>query len=310
MISRARALAVPALLLAAVSGLAQGQDKPAVLVFDASVSYVAGARGRVGFDRLPAEGELAVWVEEGGRRGDIAATVLGGLAGGAMGAAAGAGLAEGRMQALRNDSIAGLRRAMERDDRLRQRMEEELRASMQANGYAVSRTVQVPTLRQGAVSRVLSKPADGVCVAVQTYPAADLVTLSWDDRHLLLSLDVRIYRHNGSERMPIREVRRRSVRFVGQGAPAGVDALAYWSDQDGAAFIAQLESGLQQLLPMVWDETLEVPQVPGKEVARLQVGGTTLTFPGRVWKQEGGYAYLYNKDGGITVVATQALPVR
>ncbi|KRD79383.1 hypothetical protein [Lysobacter sp. Root983] len=61
---------------------------------------------------------------------------------------------------------------------------------------------------------------------------------------------------------------------------------------------------------MVWDETLEVPQVPSKEVARLQVGGTTLTFPGRVWKQEGGYAYLYNKDGGITVVATQALPVR
>lgn len=310
MISRARALALPALLFAAVSGLAQGQDKPAVLVFDASVSYVAGARGREGFDRLPAEGELAVWVEEGGRKSGMAATVLGGLAGGAMGAAAAAGFAKGRLQELRNNSIAGLRRAMERDDRLRQRMNEALRASMQANGYTVSRTVQVPTLRQGAVSRVLSKPADGVCVAVQTYPASHLVTLSWDDRHLLLSLDVRFYRHNGSERMPIREVRRRSVRFVGQRSPAGVDALAYWSGQDGAAFIAQLESGLQQLLPMVWDETLEVPQVPGKEVARLQVDGTTLTFPGRVWKQEGGYTYLYNKDGGITVVSTEALPVR
>lgn len=284
----------------AVSPLAAwGQDKPAVLMYDESADTVSGARGRAGFERLPASGEKPVWTD--GKQWDDVAVSL--LAGGGI---VGGGIADVRAQEQRNDSIGPLRAAMTRDDRLRKLIEGSLSGGAQEHGYVLTRTVRSYGLSQGSVSRVLTAPKDGTGIAVQNTPAAQMVTLSWDDRQLLLAMDVRFYRHNGSDRMPIRETGRRVVRYVGPQSPAGTDPVAYWSGQDGARFLAQVEQGMQRLLPLVWDDTLETAKASRKDTTSLQIGQSTQSFPGRLWKQEGGYAYLYNKDGGITVVATDA----
>ena len=280
---------------------AWAQDKPAVLIYDESAATVSGARMLTGFERLPEPGEKPVWTD--GTRWDNVATGL--LTGAVVGSLiVGGGVADVREQEQRNRSIAALRASMTRGDRLRELVEGSLSDSAQAQGYSLKNTVRSYGLNQGSVSRVLSGPKDGTGIAAQSMPGAQMVTLSWDDRQLLLAIDMRFYRHNGSDRMPIREAGRRIVRFVGTQSPAGRDPVAYWSEQDGARFLDQVEQGMQRLLPLVWEETADAPKVSRKDTTPLQIGQSTQSFPGRLWKQEGGYAYLYNKDGGITVVAT------
>ncbi|KRA20394.1 hypothetical protein [Lysobacter sp. Root604] len=302
LIKRHRAVGALAIFLALSSGQAWSQDKPAVLMFDDSMDTVSGARMRLGFERLPAENEHPVWTD-GSLADDVAVALLagGGLVGG--------GIAEARKQEQRNDSIAPLRQAMERGDRLRLLIDTALEGAVRGQGYTITQTVRSNSLSQGAVSRILTKPEDGMGIAVQRTPAVQLVTLSWDNRQLFLAMDLRFYKHGGGVRMPIREKGRRVVRYVGPQSPTGVDPLAYWSAQDGTAFLAQVELGLQHLLPLVWDETLDIPNVSRKDTTMLQIGQGVQTFPGRLWKQEGGYAYLYNKDGGVTVVATEPAQV-
>ncbi|UHQ25004.1 hypothetical protein LVB77_10155 [Lysobacter sp. 5GHs7-4] len=276
---------------------AWAQDKAAVLIYDESAATVSGARMLTGFERLPEPGEKPVWTD-GSRLDDIGVNLLAG------GGLIGAGIADARAQEQRNTSIAALRTAMTRDDRLRDLIESSVSDAARAQGFASSRAVRSRGVNQGSISRVLTAPKDGTGIAVQNAPGLQMVTLSWDDRQLLLAMDVRFYRHNGSDRMPIRETGRRLVRYVGPQSPAGTDPVAYWSAQDGARFLAQVELGLQRLQPLVWDETLEPAKASRKDTTSLQIGQSTQSFPGRLWKQEGGYAYLHNKDGGITVVAT------
>lgn len=292
--------AAAATVLLCVCGTGHAGGKPAVLMFDSSIGQVSGALGRIGFERKPRGGERAYWETMGGVVDDAAVTAVAMLA---MGAVMGAGVANVRAEAQRNASIDRLRKAVAEDNKLRRLFESEVRGSVEAQGYEIHRTLRANDLVAGFVVRGLEKPEDGTAIVLHS-PDGPMVSLSWDDRQPLLAMDVRTYVRRDVGQLPIQERSRRQVRYVGRNSPAGQDARNYWATDGGAPFMAEVSAGLQHMLPLLWDDTIEVPKVRRKETTLLRIDGETLSFPGRLWKEADGVAYLFNSDKGITIVAT------
>jgi hypothetical protein len=193
-------------------------------------------------------------------------------------------------------------------DRLKTAVEDALRASVAANGYAIQRTLRADGMSKAHVYQGLTKPSDGLAIVAQQPKAIPTIALSWDDRQPLLAIDLYFYERWEGKKLTVREKRRRMLRYVGDQAPAGQDPRAYWAANDSAAFVSQVQTGLSHLLPLAWDTTIDVPKVKRKETTTLQIDGAPQVFSGRLWKQEGGIAYLYNDDEGITVVAIAGAP--
>ncbi len=300
----------PALVLAAAALLASllpaailAQDKPAVLLMEDTMARPFGARARLGFERHVIGDELPVWVDPDGKfDSSLAALAVGG---GILGFAVG----DAHAQRERDATIKPLIDGVSKDERLRTMMENELRASVKSQGYAIHRAMRGDGMGKQHVYVGLAKPSDGLAVVVQQPGGIPIVALSWDNRQPLLAMDIYFYERWEGKKLTVREKARRAVRYVGYQAPAGQDPRTYWSVNEGAAFAAEIQSGLRLLLPLAWDADIEVPKVPRKETTMLQVDGTPLVFSGRLWKQEGGMAYLFNNDKGITVVATAGAPV-
>lgn len=274
--------------------------QPAVLMVDASGEQVSGARTRLGFERLPTEGEKAVWRDPNGKLDNIA---IGVLAGGGL---VGMGAADARAQAERNATLAELRSAMAEGERLTRLLYSALRESAEEQDYLVNRTIRADGLSEGHVGRALADPADRIAIAAQKAGGARIVSLSWDDRQPLLAIDLRVYAREETSRdnARAREKSSRLVRYVGHSAPRAEDPRGYWSADNGQAFLAEVGMGLQRMLPLAWHPAPRVPKVSRKETVALQVDGASQRFPGRLWKEEAGAAYLFNADRGITIVAT------
>lgn len=278
---------------------AHAQEKPVVLLLDDSARTVSGARFRVGFEQLPIGDESAVWLDKTGKMDSIA---VGLLAGGGL---IGGGLADAHAQGQRNDSIQSLRTAVEDGKRLEKDIVSAIQASATAHGYAVSETYLAQSVDAGFVKRVGQDDGEAVVVKRDGYP---LVMLSWDDRRPLLAFDVRRLKRSEGMRGPvIREKAAREVRYVGYPAPATAGAVEYWAANGGARFMAEVNSGLAAMLSLAWSNDIDVPSVSRKETVALRVGDRDLEFTGRLWKQEGPLAYVFNSDHGITVVRTQPL---
>ena len=272
-----------------------------MLLTDTSAEQVSGARFGTEFERLPAPGEKAMWKDPDGRMDNIA---VGLLAGGGL---LGAGLSEAHAQSERNSSIQPLRDAMARDRQLQMIFDHELRRSVEQNGHEVSRAIRAESLTDGHAGRAFAQGDEGMAMAVQQVPGYRVAMLTWDDRQPLLAVDIRFYaRHELARGVDARQKSRRVVRYAGLEAPDGSDYLAHWSSDNGRAFRAEVENGLRLMLPLAWDTAIEVPKVSAKEQVVLQVRGTPRTFAGRLRKHDGGAAYLFNKDRGITIVATDS----
>lgn len=279
------------------------QDKPAVLLMEDTMARPFGARARLGFERQVVGEELPVWVDPDGKFDSslVALAVGGGILGFAVG--------DAHAQRERDATIKPLIDGVSKGDRLRTMMENELRASVKSQGYAIHRAMRGDGMSKQHVYVGLAKPSDGLAVVIQQPRGIPIVALSWDDRQPLLAMDVFFYERWEGKKLTVREKGRRYVRYVGYQAPAGQDARTYWAANEGGAFAAEIQAGLRHLLPLAWDASIEVPKVSRKETTTLHVDGKPMVFSGRLWKQEGGMAYLYNNDKGIKVVATAGVPV-
>ncbi|MBA3485879.1 MAG: hypothetical protein H0T88_01595 [Lysobacter sp.] len=298
-------VASAALLMSSLCNVGHAQQQRVVLMLDTSMEQVSGARLRLGFERLPADDEKAIWADPDGPW-DSAAIAL--AAGGGV---LGVGLGDVHAQAERHASIKVLRDALAQSDGLKEIFEHELGRSMGASGYQAHRTIHARRLDSGHAARGLVEPEDAMAIAVQKDGLSQIVNLSWDDRQPLLAIDLRTYaRRDGDRGVTAREKARSVVRYVGYQAPTGQDPRAYWAADGAKAFTTEVQAGLQRMTPVLWDETLKVPKVPRKETVTVDVAGAPQVFPGRLWKQEEGAAYLFNKDGGITIVATAGPPVQ
>jgi hypothetical protein len=297
-------LLATAVLFASLSpDIVVAQDKPAVLLMEDTMARPFGARARLGFERHVVGDEVPVWVDPDGKFDSSLMALAAG--GGIFGLAVG----DAHAQRERDATIKPLIDGVSKDERLKTMMENELRASVTSQGYAIHRAMRGDGMSKSHVYIGLAKPSDGLAVVVQQPRGIPIVALSWDDRQPLLAMDVYFYERWEGKKLTVREKGRRAVRYVGYQAPAGQDPRAYWAANEGAAFASEIQAGLRHLLPLAWDADIEVPKVPRKETTTLQVDGTPLVFSGRLWKQEGGMAYLFNNDKGITVVATAGVPV-
>lgn len=296
-------LAAAALFASLLPGIVVAQDKPAVLLMEDTMARPFGARARLGFERHVVGDEVPVWVDPDGKfDSSLAALAVGG---GILGFAVG----DAHAQRERDATIKPLIDGVSKDERLRTMMENELRASVKSRAYAIHRAMRGDGMGKQHVYVGLAKPSDGLAVVVQQPKGIPIVALSWDNRQPLLAMDIYFYERWEGKKLTVREKGRRAVRYVGYQAPVGQDPLTYWAANEGAAFASEIQSGLRVLLPLAWDADIDVPKVPRKETTTLQVDGTPLVFSGRLWKQEGGMAYLFNNDKGITVVATAGAPV-
>ncbi len=296
------ALAAAALFASLLPGSVVAQDKPAVLLMEDTMARPFGARMRLGFERQAVAGESQVWVDPDGKLDNVLSSMAAG--GGLIGFAVG----DAHAQRERDATIKPLIDGVGKDDGLRTMMEDALRASVKSQGYAIHRAMRSDGMSKAHVYVGLTKPSDGLAVVVQQPKGIPIVAMSWDDRQPLLAMDVYFYERWEGKKLTVREKHRRAVRYVGYQAPAGQDPRAYWAANGGAAFAAEIQTGLRLLLPLAWDAGIETPKVPRKETTTLQIDGAPQVFSGRLWKQEGGMAYLFNDDKGITVVATASAP--
>ena len=277
----------------------EAQEKPAVLMLDVSASTVSGARYRMGFERFPIGAEKPVWEDPTGRADSTAVSLLAG------GGLIGAGFGDAHAQEQRNATIQRLRTAVEQDKRLYNTIESALRTFASGHGYPISETFVAPSVAEGFVARAI--PGKGVAVMAKRDPGRQMVMLSWDNRQPLLAVDVRRYQKSDGGRLPVREQAAQTLRYVGYPAPATVDAIEYWAADGATRFMAETEAGLAAMLPLAWNADIEIPSVSRKEKVSLRVGDQELEFPGRLWKQEGALAYVFNGDDGITIVRTQPM---
>lgn len=287
------------LLLCACTGIAGAREKPIVLMLDASASTVSGARGRLGFERLPVGKERMAWVDPTGHWDSAALAIAAG------GGLLGAGLGDGLAQEQRNATLAPLRKVVERDGRLQNTIASSLRTSASAQGYPISETFVASSMAEGYMRRAL--PRDGMAVMARMDKAAPMVMLSWDDRQPLLAVDLRRIEKIDGVRMPFREKAARTVRYVGYPASSAENAVSYWAEDDGRRFMAEVESGLAAMLPVFWNADIDHARASRSDVVRLRIGDREFDFPGRLWRQDGPLAYLSNRDGGITIVRTEPL---
>lgn len=287
-------------LAASILPMHDTHSRPVLLMTDTSVEQVSGARERLGFERLPDAGERVKWKDPDGRADNIAVSLLAG------GGLIGAGVSDVHAQSERNSSIQLLRDAMAHEGQLQRTFDRELRHSLQHNGFDVQRAIRADSLADGHVRRGFAQGQESLVFAIQQIPGYQAAVLSWDDRQPLLSIDARQYaRKELARSVTARQKLRRVVHYVGLEAPEGQDYLAYWSADNGRAYLAEVEAGLKLMLPLAWDATLEVPKVTRREQVVLQVRGQPRAFPGRLWKHEAGAAYLFTPNRAITIVATE-----
>jgi hypothetical protein len=276
---------------------AAAKEETSVLLLDDSASSVSGARHRLGFERFPIGEEKPIWIDPTGTWDSTGIALLTG------GGLIGAGFGDAHAQEQRNASIELLRTAVEQGKRLQTAIDGAVRASASSHGFPIDETFVAHSVSEGFVLKAI--PGEGTAVMVKRQTGMQLVTLSWDNRQPLLAFDVRRLLKREGVRLPVREQFARELRYVGYPAPDAANAVEYWAKDDAHRFMSEVEIGLAAMLPLAWSTDLKVPSASRKDRVTLRVGDEQLEFPGRLWKQEAGLAYIANSDDGITIVHVQ-----
>lgn len=240
-----------------------------------------------------------MWADPTGRWDSVGVALLagGGLLGGGMG--------EAHAQAQRNGYLKPLRELAETDSRLRVMVEGALRASAEAEGYTVGKTVMAQDASSGYVPKAVTRDG-GLAIVLQRSKGLQPVSMSWDDRQLLLALDMRRYKKGLDTRGTPREQHARTVRYAGFPMAEAAKGTEFWTTERTALALSEIDAALTDMLALAWVD-IAVPDVPRGEMATVAVDGQPQQFRGRIWKTEGGLTYLFNQDKGITLIRTAAL---
>ena len=292
------------MLAACAASDARSEARNAVLLVEQLTSTVSGARLRLGFEAIPPEGTRAVWTDSTGRWDSIATqAVVTYAAGFLIGGAAGDAL----QQQQRNNSIKVLRDVAEEDGRLGEVFKRAATKAAVARDLNVVGHFSATHANGGYIRRIVAEPG-GWAVAIQRADGVPPVSVSWDDRQLLLAIDMRLYTLGRDELKTVREQHASTMRYVGFPVPQGSDAATYLSAEQGSRAFVEIESALDTMMALALATDLELPKVPRKERATVMVDGRATVFPGRVWKEEPGLTYLVTRDKGLTLVRTAPVP--
>ena len=199
----------------------------------------------------------------------------------------------------RLESMQPITDAMARDGVLRQRLNATTVAVLAENGLTARHFTEVSEPGRGHL-RQLGDRAGEPALVVQR-DGSPLLQLSWDDRQLLVAAKFRRFEPSGTLAQPERERSLRRVRYIG--APIENDIpMERWAADDAALFLARTERAWAALLAEGLQPQPDLPKVKRGDSVRLRVAGRDQTFAGRLWKEEGGLAYVATHDGGVSLV--------
>lgn len=263
-----------------------------LIFFDGSLGEVSGARYRSG--QLP----IAPQDGDGYWRPPKVALATTIAAGGGM---LGAGLGDAVAQQIRNNSLAPLREPVMADDRLQRHIHGHIEQALAQRGRTAARSLSGRGLTSTVVEHAAADPGTTGAVFLDRDRNLPIVSLSWNDRYLLLATRIHAYQRRQTG---FRRLHSLSVRYVSLPAPAD-EPLAHWSAQDSQLFFSELDRGIPAMLELGLDgPPKDLPKARRRDTVTFDIQGVATTFRGRLWKQDGDFAYLVTSDRGVTVVNT------
>ena len=135
------------------------------------------------------------------------------------------------------------------------------------------------------------------------------VALSWDDRQILLWLQVQRFRKVRGKHMTVRDLGPPIFYdYVGAPVPEGEDPLAWWSADDGARLQAALREGFERIFRSA-RAPLPASAPPDRaSTAAVLVGGQLQRFPGVVIDRDAGQTRLALGKREVVLVRTPDAP--
>lgn len=212
---------------------------------------------------------------------------------------------EGAIQAERNRAIAPVRSAIAKGE-LQRTMLAALDKRLAAAGRTVAKRLIVPGVETRMVKRAVGNEAPDEVFGFDA-KGASLVTLLSDNRRVAVQGELTLYAREKN-----RYVRQRQLRatLVSAASPAGVDALAYWSEGRGQRVLETVETAadlmVAELLAM---EPAGFADVGDDAKVDLELEGERVTAPGVLVRESAGYVYVVTPGGWLRILPGRAAPL-
>lgn len=277
------------ILLLAASAWSVASERPLRIVVDATAYSLTPAMSGAGFQSLPDDGVARVWKDPVREGGPVMVPLLLPIP---------TVMHYDPRPGWRLEGVAPLLKLA--DDDLRPAFDQALAAQLPRHGWRSESLYSGVRASDGYLRRLGER--DGVLgLVIERDKELPLLSLSWDNRQLLLSATFRTFVQSRSKRAVEREQTARTVRYV-SASVQGEEPLAAWSRDGASAVGRELQRGWSRLLG-VGLESAEVPQDVGRdEIAVLQVDGREQRFMGRLWRTLEGAAHVVDSKGRVTIV--------
>jgi hypothetical protein len=258
-----------------------------VMVVDLAFDRFDPSLFRLGFQRVPEEGESGIWTDPTGeappvkleaQRTVFDQTILW-VDPETMGQA----------YAARTKRLAALT-ALLSQERQRASIREAADAAGAGRGIAFRRLVHAREAGKAQIAQLLADRDTGAGMIVQPQPVAMYapytgpVALSWDDRQILISVRVQRFRKVPGKHLSLRDLGPPiDLHYVGAPIPDDADPVDWWTANDGARLYAEVREGFRHLfeaalapLPALSKLERDTP------LAAVMVDGRVRRFPGVV----------------------------
>jgi hypothetical protein len=281
-----------ALMLYAVS-LAAAAVEPVVLVVEESLYRIEPLLASAWMEPLQPDGRHAIWQDPLGRDPfNSSVTVVGGIP---------VATVSDQRRIYRMQEVASVVGAYGDTAATRAWLDPLIGEALARQGLEVTARYRARNVNHETVASTPARP-DGQRAFSLQMDGFPLVGLSWDNRRVLVSFELKSYQRSRGKRVIERERSARVVRYASAPVPAAADPLAYWSEAGGARFRAEVERAFREGLDLAfaaeWPEKAARPD--RKDIVSVDIGGRNERYRGRVWKRTDDGVLLQHHDGSIS----------
>jgi hypothetical protein len=281
------------LLLASVVAPAVAAET-VVAVIDRSAYRIEPYLATSLMEPLSPDGKAQIWRDPEGRDGFSGIPVL---IGGAVTVTG-----SDNTKSLRYGQVAPLTAAFGQQDDVAAWLDPVIVAAMARNHLEVEKKHRARSVNHEVVASSPERPETQRAFAFQM-DGFHLVGLSWDNRRVLVSFELKSYLRGRGKRKIERERSARVVRYASLPAPADVDPLIYWSQDGAARFRAEVvrafDEGIDLAISGEWPENNDLGR---KDTVVVPLDGGNATYRGRVLKRTPQTLQLLHHDDSITLV--------
>lgn len=227
------------------------------------------------------------------------------VAAGAVGGAIGGLMIEASIQAARNREIAAIRAPLN-DGVLKQRVLDALGAALAEVGHPIARKVLAPEASPNFLKQAVGQAKPGT-VFMFDAKAGPIISLSGDNRRVVLITDVAVYERQSNQRYA--QTRTLRLSYVSRSAPEGTDAIAYWAADGARPVLDAVDDGLRRLVRAGFGPNAPtLPEVDAKASTTLIINGKAEDVRGVVLHSEDGYVTLATPGEWLRILPAELPP--